>query len=234
MIVNISRPAILTMKTVLLIFSLSCASVLAQERFDVKDASKNYDVRVEVARCEEVRCEGPVTFTLFKKGQTNPFQSFKLDDSSFLVAENKPVSQTTYQEQSAFTFEDYNFDSIPDLALCDGNYSGYGGQSFQIYLFAPQRKIFVKSAGFTRLAQAPYLGIFQVDRKRRLLNNFSKSGCCFHIWEEYAVINNRPRKIFEKTEDATDPLGKIVKTTTRRLVNGHWQTRIQITPKRKD
>ena len=222
------------MKCLPILLALFCASAFAQERFEVRDGSKNYDVGIDVATCEEERCEGPVTFTLFKKGQTKPFQIFKLADSSFLVDEKQPTNRNlSYKKQSAFTFADYNFDGVPDLALCDGNYSGYGGQSFQIYLFAPQKRVFVKSPGFTRLAQAPYLGIFQVNRKRRVLTNFSKSGCCFHQWEEYAVINNRPRKIFEKTEDASDPLGKKVKTTTKRLVNGRWQTQVQVTPKRE-
>lgn len=223
------------MKSLPIVFCLFCASAFAQAKFDVRDGSKNYDVRVEVATCEAERCEGPVTFTVFKKGQTKALQIFKLEDSSFLVDEKQPTSPVmSYEKQSAFTFEDYNFDGLPDLALCDGNYSGYGGQSFQVYLFAPSRKLFVRSPAFTRLAQSPYLGIFQVDRKRRVLANFSKSGCCFHQWEEYAVVGNRPRKIFEKTEDATDPLGKKVKTTTKRLVNGRWQTRVQITPKREN
>lgn len=223
------------MKHLPILLALFCASAFAQERFDVRDGSTSYDVRIEVAACEEERCEGPVTFTLFKKGQTKPFQIFKLADSSFLVDEKQPTSRAlSYKKQSAFTFADYNFDGVPDLALCDGNYSGYGGQSFQIYLFAPQRKMFVRSPGFTRLAQAPYLGMFEVDRKRKVLTNFSKSGCCLQLWEEYAVANNRPRKIFEQTEDATDPLGKKVKTTTRRLINGRWQTRVRVTPKREN
>ncbi|HKP36589.1 MAG TPA: hypothetical protein VJT71_06995 [Pyrinomonadaceae bacterium] len=224
------------MKGLPIVLSLLCASAFAQGKFTVKDGSKNYDVRVEVATCDAERCEGPVTFTLFRKGQTNALQTFKLEDSSFLIDEKQPTSPVmAYEKQSAFTFEDYNFDGIPDLALCDGNYSGYGGQSFQVYLFAPRRKLFVLSPGFTRLAQSPYMGIFQVDRKRKVLANFSKSGCCLHQWEEYAVVNNRPRKIFEKTEDATDPRGKQqVTTTVKRLVNGRWQTKVQITPKRRD
>ena len=221
------------MKGLPIVFLLLCAPAFAQHRFDVKDGSKLWDVSIDVATCEEEKCEGPVTFSLFKKGQTKPLQIFKLEDSAFLVDEKDPTRRAlAYKKQSAFTFEDYNFDAIPDLALCDGNYSGYGGQSFQIYLFAPQRKLFVRSPGFTRLAQAPYLGIFQVDKKRRVLTNFSKSGCCLHQWEEYAVVNNRPRKIFEKTEDATDAQGKKVKTTTRRLINGRWQTKVKITTRR--
>jgi hypothetical protein len=217
---------------ILLIFF--CASAFAQKSFEVSDGSKDFNVGIEVATCEAERCEGPVTFTLFRKGQTKSFQTFKLADSSFLVDEKQPANRAlSYEKQSAFTFEDYNFDGVRDLALCDGNYSGYGGQSFQIYLFAPAKKIFVSSSGFTRLAQAPYLGIFKVDRKRRVLTNFSKSGCCLHQWEEYAVVNNRPRKIFEKTEDATDPAGRnVVTTTTSRLVNGRWRTRVSVVSKR--
>lgn len=224
------------MKRLPILLALFCASVFAQGKFEVKDGSKHYDVGIDVANCEEEKCEGPVTFTLFKKGQTKAFQTFKLEDTSFRVDDKQPTNPAlSYKKQSAFTFVDYNFDGVPDLALCDGNYSGYGGQSFQIYLFSPQKKIFVRSPGFTRLAQSPYLGIFKVDRKRKVLTNFSKSGCCLHQWEKYVVVNNRPRKIFDETEDARDPAGKnVVTTTTSRLINGRWRTQVKVTPRREN
>lgn len=220
-----------------MVFLLACPSTLAQTTFDIKDASKNYDVRVEVAGCEDKICEGKATFTLFKKGSAIPFQVFRLADTSFLLNdEQKPTVNKTrlYDEQSAFSFGDYNFDGDPDLALCDGKNSGYGGPSYQIYLLFPLTKKFVHSPGFTRLAQDQYLGMFEVDSKRKLLRTFSKSGCCFHVMEEYSVVNNRPQKVFDETEDATHSQGNKVKITTRRLVNGRWRKVVRFEPRREN
>ena len=58
-----------------------------------------------------------------------------------------------------------------------------------------------------------------------------KSGCCWHVVEEYRVINNRPVKVFVEEED----LGfydeksneSIVKITTKRLVKGKWQIKVR-------
>ncbi len=55
----------------------------------------------------------------------------------------------------------------------------------------------------TDLAQGVYLGMFEIDKKKKVLRNFSKSGCCWHQTEEFAVIGNRPKKVLEITEDAT-------------------------------
>ena len=221
------------MKKLSMIFLLLCSPVAAQERFDIKDASKDYDVRIEVAKCENKMCEGKATFTLFPKGRTKPFQIFRLANTSFLLGENEqPLANKTllYDEQSAFSFGDYNFDGVIDLALCDGTNGGYGMPSYQIYLFAPQTKKFVNSPAFTRLAQDGSLGMFEVDATKKVLRTFGKSGCCYHITEEYTVVNNRPRKVLEITEDATIPEKK-VKVTTKRLVNGRWRTSIKYEPR---
>jgi hypothetical protein len=223
-----------TMKKLLMVILLLCSSAVAQERFDIKDASKDYDVRVEVAKCEDRMCEGKATFTLFPKGQTRPFQIFRLANTSFLLGENEqPLANKTllYDEQSAFSFGDYDFDGVADLALCDGTNGGYGMPSYQIYLFASRAKKFVNSLAFTRLAQEGSLGMFEVDAKKKVLRTFGKSGCCYHITEEYSVVNNRPRKVLEVTEDATIPDEKKVKVTTRRLVNRRWRTSTKYEPR---
>lgn len=208
-----------------LFFSTSAA---AQIKFDVKNASKLYDVRIEVEKCEDKICEGKATYTLFKKNSTAPFQVFRLDNTSFLLGDNdQPSVNVTrlYDEQSAVSFEDYNFDGVDDLALCDGTNGGYGMPSYQIYLFSARAKKFVHSEPFTELTQGK-LGMFEVDVKRKRLSAFSKSGCCWHMTEEFAVINNRPRKVLEIVEDATIADEKRVKTTTKRLVNGRWRRQL--------
>lgn len=217
------------MKKVLLLILLFAATVSAQQKFDIKDASKIYDVRIQVENCERGGfCRGKLKVELFKKSAAKPFQVFNLAETEFLMEEAQMSnSKLMYDYQSTVFLEDYNFDGAEDLAIRDGNYSGYGGPSYQIYLFSPQSKKFIHNQSLTDLAQNGYLGMFTVDKKKKVLRAFSKSGCCWHQTLEFSVVGNRPKKVFEATEDATSANGKRVKITTKRLVKGRWQTRIR-------
>ncbi len=123
--------------------------------------------------------------------------------------------------------EDYNFDGAEDLAIRDGNNGGYGGPSYQVYLFSKTAGKFVLSPSLTNLAQGTYLGMLEVDKKKKVLRNFSKDGCCWHQTEEFSVVGNRPKKVFEETEDARAEVGKRVRITTRKLVRGRWRTSVK-------
>lgn len=220
-------------KIILTIFLLNVA-VFAQKKFEIKNASKNFDASFAVESCDESFCRGKITFSLFRKGETKPFQIIKLADTEFMLEEAELTNtKLMYDRQSVVFFEDYNFDGKEDLALRDGSNSGYGGPSYQIYLFAPQSKKFVESQPLTDLAQGEYLGMFEVDKKKKLLRNFSKSGCCWHQTREFAVVNNRPKKIFEEIEDATIADEKRVRITTRKLIKGRWQTRVRYVPRQE-
>src|SRR5438067_10822237 len=170
---------------------LFSTGAVAQVRFDVKNASKTYDMRIEVEKCQNHICEGKATYTLFKKNNLTQFQVFRLAATEFMLGDNdKPSVNVTklYDEQSAVNFGDYNFDGIEDLALCDGTNSGYGMPSYQIYLFSPRAKRFVNNPFFTELTQGEGLGMFEIDAKRKVLSTFGKSGCCWHVTREFAVI----------------------------------------------
>ena len=80
---------------------------------------------------------------------------------------------------------------------------------------------------FTGVSQEGRLGMFDLDAKRKRLRALSKSGCCWHMTEEFIVINNRPKKVLEIVEDATIGDEKKVKIITKRLVNGHWRKTIK-------
>jgi hypothetical protein len=71
-----------------------------------------------------------------------------------------------------------------------------------------------------------HLGMFEVDAKRKILRTFDKSGCCFHVTEEFDVVNNAPRRILSIEEDATIADETKVKVTAKRLVKGKWQTKV--------
>lgn len=213
---------------------LFCTCAAAQVKFEVKNATKLYDVRIEVESCEDKICEGKATYTLFKKGSGTPFQAFELPDTSFMLGENdQPSANITrlYDEQSAVNFSDYNFDGVEDLSLCDGRNGGYGMPSYQIYLFLPRAGRFILSEEFTELSQEGRLGMLERDARRKRLRTFSKSGCCLHMTEEFVVVNNRPKKVLEIVEDATIADQKRVKITTKLLVRGRWRTTTKYVPR---
>lgn len=217
-------------KTFFLLLFLSVAA-FAQKKFEIKDASRSFDASFEVESCDADFCRGEIAFSLFRKGEKKPFQTIRLAATEFMLDEAE-LSNTKlmYDYQSVLFFEDYNFDGRQDLALRDGNNSGYGGPSYQIYIFSAASKKFIRSTAFTELAQGAYLGMFEVDAKKRRLRAFSKSGCCWHQTREFAVIGNRPRKVFEETEDAFSDEKKVI-ITTRKLIKGRWQTRTRYAPR---
>ena len=55
--------------TFLLIF-LFTTSAFAQQTFDLKDASKYFDIKVNVAKCDDSYCSGKATFSFYKKDGT--------------------------------------------------------------------------------------------------------------------------------------------------------------------
>src|SRR6185295_7992938 len=80
---------------------------------------------------------------------------------------------------------------------------------------------------FSRISHGVSLGMFEIDKKKKLLMRFSKSGCCWHRTEGYAVGGGQPKKVYELTEDATKNGGEMVEIKTRRLLNGKWKTTIK-------
>ena len=197
----------------------------AQKTFELKDASKYFDTKVEVAECEDGYCTGAAKFSFFKKGSKAPYQVIELPNTQVQLGEGgDPLVNVSllYDEQSVVNIGDFNFDGMEDVAICDGPNGSYGGPSYQVYLSSRSAGKFVHSPSFSELGQA--LGMFQVDKKRKRLTTFDKSGCCWHITEEYSVVGNRPVKVFSREEDAMN--GERLKITTKARVNGKWKTRV--------
>ncbi len=207
---------------------LVCSSVFGQKTFELKDASKYFDIKVSVAECKDGFCEGKASFSFYKKGGTNPYQVINLDDTQIQLDEsgNAQANVTMlYDNQSAVNVGDFNFDGMEDVAVCDGANGSYGGPSYQVYLSSKSAGKFVYSKAFSDLGS--HLGMFEVDTKKKVLRIFDKSGCCWHVTEEYSVVNNRPVKTFVEEEDATIPDETKVKITTKTLVKGKWLTKIK-------
>lgn len=220
----------LNMKISLVLFLLFfTSSTFAQRTFDIKNASKYFDIEVKVAKCEDSVCSGKAAFSFYKKGAERPYQVIELADTYIDISnDGKPLVNTTmlYDEQSVVTVEDFNFDGMEDVALCNGQNGSYGMPSYEIYLSSRKAGKFVYSKAFSELGV--HLGLFTVLKDKKQLETFDKSGCCWHITERYDVVNGRPRKVFEMIEDATvsEDLSR-VKITTKTLINGKWKTSVK-------
>lgn len=217
------------MSKVVFIFLLLGVNAFAQQKFEIKNASSNYNVRLEIENCDaDGKCVGQEIIRLFRKNQSKPFQIIKLPNTIFRLNESKQLSvnikQTPRDSFKVIYFEDYNFDGLEDLAVQDGYNGGYAGHSYQIYLFSNRSKKFIRGAAFTQLVQSPYFGMFDVDYRKKIIRTFSKSSCCIHRLEEYKVSNNRPKKVTEINEYYNFRGDGMTEIETKKLVNGKWRT----------
>ena len=120
---------------------------------------------------------------------------------------------------------------MEDVALCEGTQGSYGMPSYQVYLSSRTAGKFVYDKKFSALGK--HLGMFTVDKEKKLLRTFDKSGCCWHITEEFSVVNNAPKKVFEEVEDAAFAEATKIKTITKKLVNGKWQTKVKMVARKE-
>src|SRR2546421_1437699 len=207
---------------------VSCTSAFAQHKFDIRNASRFFDVKVEVESCSDTECTGKASYSFYKKEANSPYQVINVADTYVeLEPGGKPAVNVTllYDKQSAINVGDYNFDGMEDIAVCtDGHGGSYGMPSYSVYLSSRAAGKVVYNRSFSALGR--HLGMFELDTKKRLLRTFDKSGCCWHIMEEFDVVNNRPRKVKEIVEDAIADPGS-VKVTTKTLVNSRWRTQVK-------
>lgn len=211
---------------------LCCPTAFAQQKFDIKGASSFFDIKIAVANCEDGACKGRATYSFFKKGAKTPYQVITLPETYVELDESgKPNVNATllYDKQSAVNVGDYNFDGMEDVAICNGTNGSYGMPSYSVYLSSKAAGKFVYNRSFSALGQ--HLGMFELDAAKKILRTFDKSGCCWHITEEYSVVNNRPLKVLEVTEDATIADETKMKVTTKTRVNGRWQTKSTLVPR---
>jgi hypothetical protein len=215
----------------LLPFVLLGTIAFGQNKFELKDASKNYNVNINVENCDKEECQGKATIELFDKKTSKKLQTLTSDNLNFYLNEDqKPTANIIqlYNEQSPLIFDDFNFDGTEDIALRNGNESSYGGPSYDVYVFNSTKKQFVPSEELTALAYEN-LGMFNTDSERKRLITYSKSGCCWHMTTEYSVLPQRGLfKVYELEEDATADEKVIV--TKREFIDDKWITNTKTYP----
>lgn len=204
----------------LFICILNISTVCFAKQFIIKDLSNRYSARIDVKDCDTTSCSGPAQIQLRDKNG-KCIQRFK---SQYIIIYLDKTKQfiIPYNDQSILVVDDFNFDGSIDLAIRNGNNSGYGGPSYDVYVYNITRSKFVRSDDLTELATTK-LGMFAVDHMRKRLITLEKSGCCWHLTTEYEVIPKHGlRAVCKKEEDATGD-DEYVKVTISRLVDGKWR-----------
>lgn len=184
-----------------LIFSLSA---FGQNLYFINGFSDKYfgKLKIDAGYEQEVFKKGVIS--ILNKSDSIEIIRIESDNLTFDLDEEgnlkTNVQELPYGEQSIIISEDFNFDGLKDLAIMDGQNSCYNGPSFQIYL---QKNELVHSPEFTRLAQE-YCGMFQVNYETKTLSTMTKSGCCWHQFSEFAVVDDIPKLTLKIEEDAMD------------------------------
>ena len=199
------------MKNFVCLFLILAAAAIAfgQKTFEVQDFSKDFYGKVYIEKPSEVFSRGWIA--IYEK-RTNR-QLIKVD-SEALVSDTYDgkikanVNELPYGEQSLIMYNDFNFDGIKDFAVMDGQNSCYGGPSFRIYLAGKIKGKFTLSKPFTRLAQ-DYCGMFETDAKQKKISTMTKSGCCWHQFSEFIVVNNTPQAVKIVEDDKNFPFSTV-------------------------
>jgi hypothetical protein len=175
--------------------------------------------------------EGPGRVLVFRKGETQPFQTITLKNIALtLKQDGKPLvnAAALYDDQGVINAGDFNFDGLEDFAIQTGNEGSYGSPSYSVFLYDPRSTTFRLSRPLSDLILQT-LGFFHLDSKNKRLITFAKDGCCYHEAVEYKVINNLPVAVVKTIEDGTiEP--HFLHITHMRLANGKWQERKERVP----
>lgn len=162
----------------------------ARKTYPIGAFSEKYHATVTVEDTNDVFRPGAVSVFATQGGKR--LIHVESDELAFEVrsgAASPNIKQLPYGEQSVLIFDDFNFDGRKDLAIMDGQHSCYHLPSFQIFLATEHG--FTKSAAFTELAQN-FCGMFSVEVADKTLSTMTKSGCCWHQFNTYKVVGNRP------------------------------------------
>lgn len=214
------------MKKLLLVLMLLPFFASAQESYDLIDFSDEFSGKIIVDDNQENSdLETNCTLNIYQKKNgklvfSKPafYSEYDFEDSK--VKSN--IQQIPYGEQSILIYEDFNFDGKEDIALRTGNYSCYGGPSFEIYL--ADKNGFTYNESFTELG-SNYCGMFTVDDEKKQLQTMTKSGCCWHQFSTYVVENNKvfPIEIIEESYSGIFADYSVQKRVNGKMVTSGYQ-----------
>lgn len=125
------------------------------------------------------------------------------------------LDESRKSEWYSFVLADVNDDGEDDLLIWTGKDGGYGGASYDVYLFDLASNELVYSQGFSDLTIAT-TGLFSI-RDGKLLTA-AADGCCTHYFSTFEVRSNEP-VLVEQVTQVSSPNGSRVEKVER-LIDG--------------
>ena len=191
----------------------------ASGRLRVSLAEMVVDVRA--ANCERVtealvRCRKNVELTLSGgSGREQRLGLAELYVNSRATAYRGPLVEGGVAGHS-IVLSDIDGDGSEDLSVFSGMGGGYGGPSYDVFLFDKARRSFVRNEALSKLTLGKS-GLFRVVDGNIVAA--SKSGCCLHTTEKYALRKGQLTLAERMVEDSTgNPPAP--KRTVFRMVDG--------------
>jgi hypothetical protein len=197
--------------------------------FWITRASKEHDFRVLMGDgCTKPFagsriCEGPATLSVLRKDRAREVQRFTFPNLSIVFSDKNEALVNTaalYDYQGSLVVDDFDFDGHEDLAVQVGQDGPHGGPTFQVFLYRARPGRFVLSDKLSALTQEN-LGLFDVIPTRKRIATYAKSGCCYHVTQEYEFVGDNPVIVARYIEDATGS-DAFLTVTTQRLLKGRW------------
>lgn len=122
-----------------------------------------------------------------------------------------------FNENISFSYEDWNFDYVKDLIFFNGHNGGYSSPTYDFYIYDKAKRQFVYNE---QLADITGHSGAEIDKKKKRIISYAKSGCCWHEQKAYYVRNN---KFIEYKNLVEDNRGNGVIVTIGNRINGKWR-----------
>jgi len=183
------------MKQLFIFLSFFCLIQLsAQTEYVIDNFSEKYYAKLTIDKGFEDDVFKQGNIRVFNKSTKTEIIKIESEEFTIFFDEegniNSNIVQLPYGEQSNIICDDFDFDGVKDLAIMDGQFGCYHGPSFQVYL--EKNNNLVHSPEFTELAHG-YCGMFETDHKSKVIRTMTKSGCCWHEFSEFKVVNGIPK-----------------------------------------
>jgi hypothetical protein len=212
-------------------FLLFASPVFAQEPVSIPTKSKNFQIRVTLEtppnwdgnRRDDPGFPGNVA--IYRKGEKEPFQKISLPVLATNNAGSDVSPTSDYKKRVedyllySFSFEDFNFDGREDLSICTGHDGGYNSPSYDVFLFDPKTRGFIRNEEFSELTVTANIGL-KINSRTKTIRAQSKSGCCFHQTDVFRVVKNRLVLVKSTTEQYESETR--VTISTRKKVGARW------------
>lgn len=206
--------------------SLITITVNAQYKFLANNSSEKYKAKIFVANYENGLCSGKSTILLYDKILDTDIQTFHSADLNFALTANQNAKigwLDLGKYQSPLIFGDFNLDGSEDIAIRNGNNGAFASPSFDVYLFTKNK--FILNKELTKIA-SENLGMFDVDKKAKLLTVNQKDGCCFQKSISYNLDKKKGlTEVLSVIEDSS--IGDDVTVITQKMVDGKVKKSVQ-------